>query len=223
MNFDIGYMIEILPQLLVYIPITLYLAIVSMIIAVIIGGVLSLILVNKTPVAVQLSKLYISFFRGTPVLVQLLMIYFGLPQLFPWLNSISAVNAAIIAFSLNTSAYLAEIFRAALTSVDKGQTEAAISTGLTYRQAVWGIVLPQAVRNAVPATGNMFIGLIKNSSLAFTIGVTELLAQGKLLATATLQFFEAYLAVGIIYWGMTILYSGMQKWYEAKINTPYEA
>ena len=223
MNFDIGYMIEILPELLVYIPITLYLAIVSMIIAVIVGIALSLILVNKTPVALQLSKLYISFFRGTPVLVQLLMIYFGLPQLFPWLNSISAVNAAIIAFSLNTSAYLAEIFRAALTSVDKGQTEAAISTGLTYRQAVWGIVLPQAVRNAVPATGNMFIGLIKNSSLAFTIGVTELLAQGKLLATATLQFFEAYLAVGIIYWGMTILYSWLQKWYEARINKPYEA
>ncbi|OZT76489.1 amino acid ABC transporter permease [Salinicoccus roseus] len=222
MNFDLAYMLEIIPELLVYIPITLYLAIVSMIIAVAIGVVLSLLLVNKTPVLLQLSKLYISFFRGTPVLVQLLMIYFGLPQLFPWLNSLSAVNAAIIAFSLNTSAYLAEIFRAALISVDKGQTEAAISTGLTYRQAVWGIVLPQAVRNAVPATGNMFIGLIKNSSLAFTIGVTELLAQGKLLATATLQFFEAYLAVGIIYWGMTIIYSWVQRWYEARINKPYE-
>ncbi|WP_342388248.1 amino acid ABC transporter permease [Salinicoccus bachuensis] len=222
MNFDLAYMLEIIPELLVYIPITLYLAIVSMIIAVAIGVVLSLLLVNKVPVLLQLSKLYISFFRGTPVLVQLLMIYFGLPQLFPWLNSLSAVNAAIIAFSLNTSAYLAEIFRAALISVDKGQTEAAISTGLTYRQAVWGIVLPQAVRNAVPATGNMFIGLIKNSSLAFTIGVTELLAQGKLLATATLQFFEAYLAVGIIYWGMTIVYSWVQRWYEARINRPYE-
>ncbi|MFA7745393.1 amino acid ABC transporter permease [Salinicoccus roseus] len=222
MNFDLAYMLEIIPELLVYIPITLYLAIVSMIIAVAIGVVLSLLLVNKTPVLLQLSKLYISFFRGTPVLVQLLMIYFGLPQLFPWLNSLSAVNAAIIAFSLNTSAYLAEIFRAALMSVDKGQTEAAISTGLTYPQAVWGIVLPQAVRNAVPATGNMFIGLIKNSSLAFTIGVTELLAQGKLLATATLQFFEAYLAVGIIYWGMTIIYSWVQRWYEARINRPYE-
>ena len=222
MNFDLAYMLEIIPELLVYIPITLYLAIVSMIIAVAIGVVLSLLLVNKIPVLLQASKLYISFFRGTPVLVQLLMIYFGLPQLFPWLNSLSAVNAAIIAFSLNTSAYLAEIFRAALISVDKGQTEAAISTGLTYRQAVWGIVLPQAVRNAVPATGNMFIGLIKNSSLAFTIGVTELLAQGKLLATATLQFFEAYLAVGIIYWGMTIIYSWVQRWYEARINRPYE-
>lgn len=222
MNFDLAYMLEIIPELLVYIPITLYLAIVSMVIAVAIGVVLSLLLVNKVPVLLQLSKLYISFFRGTPVLVQLLMIYFGLPQLFPWLNSLSAVNAAIIAFSLNTSAYLAEIFRAALISVDKGQTEAAISTGLTYRQAVWGIVLPQAIRNAVPATGNMFIGLIKNSSLAFTIGVTELLAQGKLLATATLQFFEAYLAVGIIYWGMTIVYSWVQRWYEARINRPYE-
>lgn len=120
MNFDLAYMLEIIPELLVYIPITLYLAIVSMIIAVAIGVVLSLLLVNKTPVLLQLSKLYISFFRGTPVLVQLLMIYFGLPQLFPWLNSLSAVNAAIIAFSLNTSAYLAEIFRAALMSVDKG-------------------------------------------------------------------------------------------------------
>ncbi|WP_087975012.1 amino acid ABC transporter permease [Oceanobacillus rekensis] len=221
MNFDIGYMIEIFPELLKYIPITLYLAIVSMVFAVIIGVILSLILVNKVPVFYQLAKVFISFFRGTPVLVQLLMIYFGLPQLFPMLNSIGAGTAAIIAFSLNTSAYLAEIFRAGLVSVDKGQAEAAITVGMTYPQALRGIILPQAIRNALPATGNMFIGLIKNSSLAFTIGVTELLAQGKLMASSSLKFFEAYLAVGIIYWILTILYSWIQDWYERKLNKPY--
>ncbi|MBM7598927.1 putative amino-acid transport system permease protein [Virgibacillus halotolerans] len=222
MNFDIGYMIEIIPELLKYIPITLYMAIVSMIIAIIVGGILAVILVNRVPVILQLAKVYISFFRGTPALVQLLLIYFGLPQLIPTFNSIGAETAAIIAFSLNTSAYLAEIFRAGLVSVDEGQTEAAATVGMTYGQTLRGIVLPQAVRNAIPATGNTFIGLLKNTSLAFTIGVTELLAQGKLIASATLNFFEAYLAVGLIYWALTALYSRLQTWYEKKINLPYE-
>ncbi|SEJ43173.1 putative amino-acid transport system permease protein [Bhargavaea ginsengi] len=221
MNFDLGYMIEIIPELLKYLPMTLYLAITSMIIAVIIGVILALILVNRTPGILQIAKVYISFFRGTPALVQLLLIYFGLPQLFPAMNEMSAATAAIIAFSLNTSAYLAEIFRAGLQSVDKGQAEAAVSVGMTYAQAMRGIVIPQAVRNAIPATGNIFIGLIKNSSLAFTIGVTELLAQGKLMATANLRFFEAYLAVGLIYWALTILYNWLQQWYEYRIGKPY--
>src|SRR5699024_902764 len=84
------------------------------------------------------------------------------------------------------------------------------------------IVLPQAIRNALPATGNMFIGLIKNSSLAFTIGVTELLAQGKMLASANLKFFEAYLAVGLIYWVLTLLYSQLPSWYEHRLSKPYQ-
>lgn len=192
-------------------------------IAIIIGVIIAIILVNKVPVLLQLVKVYISFFRGTPVLVQLLMIYFGLPQLFPIFNELNAEVAAIIAFSLNTSSYLAEIFRAGLESVDRGQSEAAMSIGMSYMQAMRGIVLPQAVRNALPATGNMFIALIKNSSLAFTIGVTELLAQGKLLASANLRFFEAYLAVGLIYWVITFLYSQLQAWYEQRISEPYVA
>src|SRR5690625_7599755 len=167
-----------------------------MAIAITIGVILAIILVNKVPVLLQMAKVYISFFRGTPVLVQLLMIYFGLPQLFPALNSLGAGTAAIIAFSLNTSSYLAEIFRAGLESVDRGQAEASMSVGMSYPQALRGIILPQAIRNAIPATGNMIIGLTKNSYLAFTIGVTELLVQGKMLASENLRFFEAYLAVG---------------------------
>ncbi|GEN89398.1 amino acid ABC transporter permease [Oceanobacillus sp. FSL W8-0428] len=221
MNFDFKYMFEIIPELLTYVPVTLYIAIASMIIAVIIAIFLSLILVNRTPVLHQLALIYISFFRGTPPLVQLLMIYFGLPQLLPSFNSITAMTAAILAFSLNVSAYLAEIFRAGLESVDKGQAEAALTTGMTYPQALKSIILPQAARNAIPATGNTFLGLLKNTSLAFTVGVTELLAQGKLLATATLHFFEAYMAVALIYWGLTALYSWLQSWYEKKISKAY--
>ncbi len=221
MNFNFKYMFEIIPELLTYVPVTLYIAIASMIIAVIIAIFLSLILVNRTPVLHQLALIYISFFRGTPPLVQLLMIYFGLPQLLPSFNSITAMTAAILAFSLNVSAYLAEIFRAGLESVDKGQAEAALTTGMTYPQALKSIILPQAARNAIPATGNTFLGLLKNTSLAFTVGVTELLAQGKLLATATLHFFEAYMAVALIYWGLTALYSWLQSWYEKKISKAY--
>src|SRR5699024_2027934 len=216
-------MIEIIPDILKYLPVTLYLTLISMVIAVIVGVALSLILVNKVPILLHIAKIYISFFRGTPVLVQLIIIYFGLSKLFSVFNSLDAGVAAIIAFSLNTSAYLAEIFRAGLESVDKGQAEAAISIGMSYPQAMRGIVLPQAIRNAIPATGNMFIGLIKNSSLAFTIGVTELLAQGKLLASANLRFFEAYLAVGLIYWALTYLYSVLQGWYENRIGKAYQA
>src|SRR5690625_1913676 len=222
MNFEISYMLEIIPQLLKYLPITLYLTIISMIIAIVIGIVLALILVNKVPVIIHLARIYISFFRVTPILVQLLMIYFGIPQLFPIFNSLGAAEAAIIAFSLNTSSYLAEIFRAGLESVDRGQAEAAVSVGMSYGQAMRGIVLPQAIRNAVPATGNMFIVLIKHSTLAFTIGVTELLAQGKMLASENLRFFEAYLAVGLIYWVITFLYSQLQGWFEKRINKPYQ-
>ena len=201
MTFDFAYMMEILPDLLGYLPITLYLTLASMAIAVI--------------------QVIMSFFRGTPPIVQLLLIYFGLPQILPIATGMSAETASILTFSLNTAAYLAEVFRAALVSVDEGQVEAAMTVGLTYGQTLRGIVLPQAVRNAIPGTGNTFVGLLKNSSLAFTIGVVELLAQGKLFASNSLKFFEAYFAVALIYWALTILYSLLQNWYEKRLAVPY--
>lgn len=221
MNFDFQYMLSIFPELITYIPITLYLAIVSMFFATIIGAVIAIILFNKVPILTQISHVFTSFFRGTPALVQLLLAYFGLPQLIPALNEMSAETAVILTFSLNTAAYLGEVFRAALESVDQGQAEAAITVGLNYRQTLWGIVLPQAIRNAIPGTGNTFVSLLKNSSLAFTIGVVELLAHGKMLASASLNFFEAYFAVAIIYWVLTIAYTLLQNWFEKRINIPY--
>ncbi len=221
MNFDFQYMLEVIPNLLVYVPMTLYIAVISMIIAIVIGAVFAVILYNKTPILSQIVQVLSSFFRGTPAIVQLLLVYFGIPQIMPFLSEMTAIQASILAFSLNTAAYLAEVFRAALASVDDGQVEAALTVGLNYRQALTGIVLPQAVRNGLPGTGNTFISLMKNSSLAFTIGVVEVVAQGKILAASSLKFFEVYFAMALIYWVLTILYSWIQEWYEKRVNEPY--
>ncbi|MCW1873177.1 MULTISPECIES: amino acid ABC transporter permease [Erwiniaceae] len=220
MNFDVGYMLGIIPQILTYLPITLFISLASIVLATVLGAGLAVLLRGIRPLAL-FARLYISFFRGTPVLVQLLIIYFGLPQLFPVLNSLSATHAVIIGLSLNSAAYLAEVFRAAIDSVDRGQWEASLASGLSHVNAARRILLPQACRNAIPAAGNIWIGLIKNSSLAFTLGVSELLAGGKLIATESLKFFEAYFAVGLVYWALTIVLSALQRQLERYIGKPY--
>lgn len=222
MNFDGTYMLEVFPTLIKYLPLTLLMAVVSMIFAIAIGLFLALITKNRIPVIHQLANVYISFFRATPTLVQLFLIYYGLPQLFPSFSALNALTAAIIGLSLKNSAYLAEIFRAALHSVDNGQLEACLAVGMTKAQAYRRIILPQATRNAIPATGNTFIGLLKETSLAFTLGVAELFAQGKMMASASLKFFETYLAVAIVYWALTIVYSLLQEWLEKKLSKPYQ-
>lgn len=220
-TIDWEFMISAFPTLIQALPITLFMAIAAMIFAIIGGLILALITKNKIPVLHQLSKLYISFFRGVPTLVQLFLIYYGLPQLFPEMSKMTALTAAIIGLSLKNAAYLAEIFRAALNSVDDGQLEACLSVGMTKLQAYRRIILPQAVRNAIPATGNTFIGLLKETSLAFTLGVMEMFAQGKMYASGNLKYFETYLAVAIVYWVLTIIYSILQDLFERAMSKPY--
>ncbi|NTU25684.1 amino acid ABC transporter permease [Bacillus tequilensis] len=220
-TIDWEFMISAFPTLIQALPITLFMAVAAMIFAIIGGLILALITKNKIPVLHQLSKLYISFFRGVPTLVQLFLIYYGLPQLFPEMSKMTALTAAIIGLSLKNAAYLAEIFRAALNSVDDGQLEACLSVGMTKFQAYRRIILPQAIRNAIPATGNTFIGLLKETSLAFTLGVMEMFAQGKMYASGNLKYFETYLAVAIVYWVLTIIYSILQDLFERAMSKPY--
>ncbi|MBT2617694.1 MULTISPECIES: amino acid ABC transporter permease [unclassified Bacillus (in: firmicutes)] len=220
MNFDLQYMLEISLQIAKFIPITLVLAIISMALAIIIGLVVALIRNSNFFGITHLAGLYISLFRGMPTLVQLFIIYYGLPQLFPSLSTMEAMTAAIIGFSLKESSYLAEIFRAGLNSVDKGQMEAGLATGMKRVQIYSRIILPQAALNALPATGNTFISLIKETSLAFTLGITELFAEGKIIASANMRFFETYLVVGLIYWLLVILYSWIQKYLEIWLSKP---
>lgn len=221
MNISLTYMLEVLPQVLVYLPITLVLAVVSMVFALIIGLVLAIIRFTGMPVLDQLARAYISLFRGIPMLVQLFIIYYGLPQIFPAMSTMDAMTAAIIAFSLKEASYLAEIFRAALTSVDRGQYEAGLAVGMTKAQIYRRFILPQAAYNALPATGNIFISLIKETSLAFTLGLTEMFAEAKIIASASFRFFETYLVVGLIYWALVVVYSWLQQHLETFLGRAY--
>lgn len=221
MNFNIDYFLSVFPQILPYLPVTLFISIVSIIFAIVLGLAIALVRNNNIVIVDSIFSLFISLFRGIPSVVLLFIIYYGLPQIFPVLKQMGATTAAIICFSLKYSAYLAEIFRAGLASVDIGQKEAGLTSGLSIFQVYRGIILPQAIINALPNTGNMFISLLKDSSVAFFVGVQELLAAGKMLTANSFLYFETYLAVGIVYWLTVVAYSWIQKQLERKLTKPY--
>lgn len=218
MNIDFGYLIKVFPQILAFLPQTLLLSVVSMFFAMVLGLILAMARESRYVWVGHLVSCYVSIFRGIPSLVQLFIIYFGLPQLFPELKQMDALTAAIIGFSLKTAAYMVEIFRAALASVDVGQTEAGLSVGMTHAQIYRRIVLPQALVNALPATGNTFVSLIKDTSVAFALGISEMFAEGKMIAAESLRFFETFLVVGFIYWLVITLYSALQHLLERKLG-----
>ncbi|MBD9424986.1 cystine ABC transporter permease [Pseudomonas sp. PDM15] len=162
-----------------------------------------------------LSRIYVSFFRGTPLLVQLFMIYYGLPQLGIQLEPLTA---ALIGFSLNMGAYTSEILRAAIASIDRGQWEAAASIGMSRAQTLYRAILPQAARTALPPLGNSFISLVKDTALAATIQVPELFRQAQLITARTFEIFTMYLAAALIYWVLASILAHFQARLEARVN-----
>lgn len=212
LNYE--FMGKAVVEILKFIPVTLNITAVSIIFASIIAFVVAVIRINKTPVLSRLAGLYISFTRGTPLLVQIYLSYYGLPKVLDYINirygteidisTIPAIVFVYIAFSLNVGAYLSETFRAAILSVEKGQTEAALSLGMTKFQAMIRIVLPQAFVTALPNIGNTVISLVKDSSLAFIISVVEMMGQAKIVGAQGLNFFEVYIVVAILYWVICI-------------------
>lgn len=162
-----------------------------------------------------ISRFYVSIFRGTPLIAQLFMIYYGLPQ---FGIELDPMPAALIGLSLNTAAYTSETLRAAISSIEKGQWEAAASIGMTRWQALYRVILPQAGRTALPPLGNSFIGLVKDTSLAATIQVPELFRQAQLITSRTMEVFTMYLAASLIYWIMATLLSALQNRLEAHVN-----
>ncbi|GAB6167671.1 hypothetical protein JCM1393_01310 [Clostridium carnis] len=197
---------------------TLSLSVISMVIGLIIGIIIALVRFYNMKGLKQLVEIYISFLRGTPLLVQLFLLYFGLPQLVPALKGITAYIAAMIGLALNASAYIAEALRGALEAIDKGQMEAALSVGMTRDQAMRRIVMPQVFRISLPSLGNIFIDNIKGSSLAFTLGVTEILARAQMSAAASYKFFQSYIVVAIVYWITISFFNFLQKRIERKIS-----
>ncbi|MBH5318726.1 amino acid ABC transporter permease [Paenibacillus sp. GSMTC-2017] len=221
MNFDLSYFVNSLPRLLSYLPITLMLAVLSMLFAVILGIILEAMIRSPLKVIAASANAYILFFRSTPLLVQLFLLYYGLPQIFPALSAMDAFQATIIGISLNNGAYLAEIFRGAIDSVDRGQMEAAQSVGMTRMQAFRRIVFPQAYRIALPSLGNTFLVIIKETSLGFTLGLTEMMGQAKLMAADTLKVMETFLSVSLLYLIVALLFGKFQGKLEKKVGRPY--
>ncbi len=197
---DLDYMLGLVPVLLRYLPLTLGMAAAAMVIALILAVVLAMVRVLRIPGLDQLVQGFVSFFRGTPLLVQLFLFYYGLPQIVPAFTAINGIQAAIAGLTLHFSAYMAESIRAAILGVDRSQWEATQAVGMTQLQAMRRIILPQASRVAAPTLLNYFIDMIKSTSLAFTLGVTEMMGAAQKEAASSFRYFEAFLLVAIFYW-----------------------
>ncbi|RDU60344.1 amino acid ABC transporter permease [Helicobacter marmotae] len=209
--FDYPYFLHTFYTLLPALPLTLALSVGSFICGGILGFIFALIRVFEVKYLNALLLLYISFFRGTPLLVQLFMFYYGLPIL---LNSydihinfhnFDSFYYALIVFSLYASAYLSEIFRAALLSVPRGQIEAAYSLGMSHAQSLRRIILPQALMITLPNVLNFFIMQVKNTALASVITVPELMGLADIESGRSSKFLEVYLMAALMYWGLCVL------------------
>ena len=163
-----------------------------------------------------LSRLYISFMRGTPTLVLLFILYFGFPFIGIYFE---AVPAAILGFSLSSSAYIAEIIRSALSAIDKGQWEAGMSLGLSRRRVLLKIIIPQALRIAVPPLSNVVLDLVKGSSLAAMITVPDIFQNAKIVGGRENDYMTMYILVALIYWGICSVYSVLQQKLEKKFGS----
>lgn len=203
------------PMLLATIKATIPLTAISFVIGLAIALVVALMRLSTIPVVSQLARFYISIIRGTPLLVQLFLIFYGLPGLGLTFNSFTA---AIIAFSLNVGGYAAEVIRSAILSVPKGQWEAAMTIGMGYATTLRRVILPQAARTAVPPLSNTLISLVKDTSLASVVLVTELLRVAQIAAAPTFQFFALYGVAALIYWVICLVLSFVQGRLETRLE-----
>ena len=228
--FDFSLVFSSIPELLQKLPITLGLASLSMVLALILGLLMAIIKMKKIKVLTQITNVLISLLRGTPIIVQLYVASFGIPMFFQAINQRFGTNMvvadipgfvyAMVALGLNQSGFMAEIIRSALQSVNSGQIEAAHAIGMTSSQTLRRIILPEAFEVALPTIGNSMISIIKGTSLAFTCAVIEITAQGKIIGGRTYRYFEVYVSLAIIYWVITIIIEQIIKIIENKIKIP---
>jgi polar amino acid transport system permease protein len=215
-NVDTTFLKQTIPFILAGVPITLFLAVTSIFFATILAGLGALGRLSRNPYLNGIASFYVSFFRGTPLLLQILFIYLALPQAGIVLP---AVPTAIVALSLNYGSYMTEVFRSGIEAVPHGQTEAAESLGMTSRTTFRRIIAPQAFRIVTPAVGNDFISMIKDSSLASVVGVQEILWRAQTAGRPTFQSMQTLLVAAFIYWVLTILFSLFQNRLERRMAT----
>ena len=201
----------LLPGLTTTVPLTL----ISFGIGLVLALVTALVQVARIPVLRQLARFYVWVFRGTPLLVQLFVVFYGMPDLGILLD---AFPSAVIVFSLNTGAYASETIRATIESVPVGQLEAGYCVGMSYLQVMFRIILPQALRTAFPSLGNTLIGLVKDTSLAAMITVSEMLHATRSIASRNFQYLWLYIEVGVIYLLISTVMNAVQRRLEKKLQ-----
>ncbi|WP_346888771.1 amino acid ABC transporter permease [Clostridium sp. UBA1056] len=219
-NLSFKFIEKYYPVFLEGIQWTLIVAILSVIFGVILGTLLcfmkrSKVSVLKIPIPKVIASVYIEFIRGTPLLLQIFIVYFGTTS---FGLKLTPVVACVIALSINSGAYVAEIIRSGIDAIDKGQLEAARSLGMNQRMAMQHIILPQAIRNILPAIGNEFVAIIKESSMASAIGVAEITYGAKLVTGATYRSFEPLIVAAICYFILTFTLGRLMAYVERRLK-----
>ena len=206
------------PLLAEGVVVTIFLGTTSFALGSLIGLLVALARLSGIAPLTAFAVVYLSIFRGTPMLVQILLIYFGLPQLG---ISLDPIPSAIIALSLGVASYQSENFRSGILGVEKGQREAAFSIGMTGWQALRRIVFPQALRIATPTIGNRFIALMKDTSLASVVTVVELTRVAERVGSATFRYLEMFVVIAAIYWAISTVLSIGQETLERRMARAY--
>lgn len=212
--------VQALPTLLSYTPTTLGFALAAMVLGLTLGFLVAMARLSRVALLRAASGVYVSFVRGTPLLVQIFVIYYGLPSLG---LTFSPVVGGVLALTLNAAAYLSETLRSAIQAVPPGQREAALSLGLNARQTLWLVVMPQAARVALPSLGNSLISLVKDTSLVSVITVVELMRSAQLVVARTFEPFGPYLMAAIVYWVICSVLEVGQRLLERRLSRGFQS
>jgi polar amino acid transport system permease protein len=213
-NIDLEFIERWAPFILGGVGVTVLVCVLSIFFATIIALLGAVARLSANPYIYGVASLYVSLVRGTPLLVQIFFVYFALPQLGVVLD---AIPAGVLALSFNYGAYMTEIFRAGIQAVPRGQREAASALGMPEQLLMRRVVLPQAVRIVIPAIGNEFIAMIKDSSLVSIIAVQELLWRARRVGTQNFRTLESFLIAALVYWVLTIIFSIFQERLERRM------
>ncbi len=218
--FKWEYVVSFFPKILAAVPTTLLIVLVASVIGMLLGLAIAFARIEKVPLFSQLGRVFVSFIRGTPIIVQLFLVFYGLPVLVETLGGslagLSKLDYVFITYGLNTAAFFAEIFRSALLSVPVSQKEAAAAIGLTKLQSYRRVIVPQAVRIALPATGTMIVNLLQDTSLAFSLGVIDVIGKVRALAALTYHSLEGYFIAAIIFIVLSLVLERLFGWLERR-------
>ena len=215
MLLDFGMMGKYMPYLFRSLQVTLQLTAASLLLGILLAIPLSLIKLSRFRAVRAIGTFYTSIFRGVPLLVQIFIVYFGLPQ---FGLTMDAFQAGCVTFALNSAAYISESLRGGIMAVDAGQREAAMALGISYGKTMKDIIFPQAIKSVMPSLVNEFIGLLKNTTLISTIGLVDVLRAAQMIVSDTFRAFEPLLTAAVFYYVMVMAISFLGKKLEKWVN-----